>query len=170
MKVLFLDIDGVLNSARSCIANHGYPHSFDEHNMPMFDTIAVSLIRGLCAKGDVSVVVSSAWRILHDWDAIGRGLDLPTIGNTPQLVGERGKEIAAWLAEHPEVEQYAIVDDDDDMLAEQRPFFVKTNGMDGLMFADFEKLCGIFGVSVYDCAPNRVRIGNTTKLDWEGAF
>ena len=169
MKVLFLDIDGVLNSARSCIANHGYPHGFEPDQLAMFDHIAVGLIRGLCAKGGVSVVVSSAWRILHHWDAIGRGLDLPTMDSTPRLVGERGKEIAAWLAAHPEVTQYAIVDDDDDMLPEQRPFFVRTNGMDGLMYADFEKLCSIFGVNVYDCTPQRVRDGNTVKLIWEDA-
>lgn len=169
MKVLFLDIDGVLNSARSCVANHGYPHSFDQNQITMFDHIAVGLIRGLCVKGDVSVVVSSAWRVLHHWEAIGKGLDLPTIGATPQLLGERGGEIAEWLKDHPEVTQYAIVDDDDDMLPEQRPFFVKTNGMDGLMFGDFEKLCSIFGVNVYDCTPQRVRDGNTVKLVWEDA-
>jgi hypothetical protein len=167
MKVLFLDIDGVLNSARSCVANHGYPHGFDGHNMAMFDEVAVKLIRGLCAKGGVSVVVSSAWRILHHWDDIGRNLQLPTMGATPRGIGERGKEIAEWLAEHPEVTQYAIVDDDDDMLPEQRPFFVKTNGMEGLSFADFEKLCSLFGVNVYDCAPTRVRQGNVTKLVWD---
>lgn len=70
------------------------------------------------------------------------------------------------LRRHPEVEQYAIVDDDPDMLPEQSPFFVKTDGFNGLMWGDFEKLCGLFGVATQDCAPDRFRIGSTVKLEW----
>jgi len=167
MKVLFLDIDGVLNSTRSCIANKGYPHDFSPEGMPMFDSIAVSLIRGLCARGGVSVVVSSAWRITHHWDAIGRALELPTMDRTPSLLGVRGDEIAHWLEAHPEVTQYAIVDDDADMLPEQFPFFVKTDGHEGLSYANFAQLCSLFGVNQYDCAPNRMRIASGVKLVWE---
>ena len=41
-KVLFLDIDGVLNSQRTCEAfggpaTGGYPHGFDAPNMALFD-------------------------------------------------------------------------------------------------------------------------------------
>ena len=112
MKVLFLDIDGVLNSARTAVAFNGYPHKFTPDHLQMFDTVSVNLIRGLCAKGGVSVVVSSAWRYSHGWDEIGRALELPTMDQTPSLCGTRGDEIADWLRRHPEVEQYAIVDDD----------------------------------------------------------
>jgi hypothetical protein len=169
LKVLFLDIDGVLNSTRSCIANRGYPFDFSLEHMAMFDHIAVAMIRGLCAAGGVSVVVSSAWRLTHHWDAIGRALDLPTMGSTPQLPGVRGGEIAAWLAEHPEVTQYAIVDDDADMLPEQMPFFVKTNGHEGLSFANLSRLAEIFGINVHACAPTRTRVNGVAKLVWADA-
>jgi len=169
VKVLFLDIDGVLNSARTAVAFRGYPHKFTPDHLGMFDTVAVNLIRGLCAKGGVSVVVSSAWRYSHGWDEIGRALDLPTMDQTPSLCGCRGDEIADWLRRHPEVTQYAIVDDDPDMLPEQSPFFVKTDGFNGLMWGDFEKLCGLFGVATQDCAPDRFRIGSTVKLEWTDA-
>lgn len=169
LKVLFLDMDGVLNSTRSCIANRGYPFDFSPEHMAMFDNIAVSMIRGLCAAGGVSIVVSSAWRTTHHWDAIGRALDLPTMDQTPSLLGCRGDEIAAWLAAHPEVAQYAIVDDDPDMLPEQLPFFVKTNGDEGLSFANLSRLADIFGINVHACAPMRIRTGNAVKLVWEDA-
>lgn len=72
--MLFLDIDGVLNSARTCVACKGYPMELDGYHRAMFDEVALGLIRGLCAKGGVSVVVSSAWRITYHWDAIGRAI------------------------------------------------------------------------------------------------
>ena len=169
MRVLFLDIDGVLNSARSCVANRGYPMNLTPRDLPMFDQLAVAMIRGLCARGGVSVVVSSAWRITHHWDAIGRALDLPTIDRTPSMLGPRGGEIAAWLLAHPEVEDWAIIDDDPDMLPEQLHRFVQTNAREGLSFDNFQRLCGLFGVSVHDCSPQRIRIGNAERLVWEDA-
>src|SRR3546814_6841131 len=44
----------------------------------------------------------------------------------------RGGEIAEWLSRHPEVSVYAIVDDDSDMLPEQRHAFVQTRFEDGI--------------------------------------
>ena len=45
------------------------------------------------------------------------------IDRTPDLPGRlRGEEIEAWLAAHPEVEVYAILDDDTDMLPHQPHF------------------------------------------------
>lgn len=167
MKVLFLDIDGVLNSERTRVAFKGLPHDLTPEHLAMFDPVGLNMIRGLCARGDVSVVVSSAWRITHDWDAIGRALGLPTMGRTPSLLGCRGDEIAAWLREHPEVDTWAILDDSDDMLPEQRPFFVRTDLYDGIRWRDFERLCTLFGLQPYDCAPSRVRVGNTVRLTWD---
>lgn len=167
MKVLFLDIDGVLNSSRTRLAFGAYPWEFDERNMAMFDTVSINMIRGLCAKAGVSVVVSSAWRTTHGWDAIGRELNLPTISQTPSSIKTRGHEIQMWLEDNPGVEQYAIVDDDDDMLEEQRPYFVRTDGDNGLMWGDFKKLCCLFGIKPSDCTPTRIREGGATKLVWE---
>jgi hypothetical protein len=45
------------------------------------------------------------------------------IDKTPDLPGRlRGEEIEAWLALHPEVQVYAILDDESDMLAHQPHF------------------------------------------------
>jgi hypothetical protein len=57
-------------------------------------------------------------------------------GSTKRLSGDayngRGSEIAEWLSRHPEVDRYAIVDDDSDMLPEQVPFFVQTSFETGM--------------------------------------
>lgn len=152
-KVLFLDIDGVLNSHRTCTAfgsplKGGFPHGFDADNMALFDHAAIGLIRKLCDKTDASIVLSSSWRIIHSVHDCANGLDLPIFDRTPSIntAGRtRGDEIAAWLAEHPEVSRYAIVDDDGDMLADQKPNFVQTDFHDGLRYRDYENLLCILG-------------------------
>lgn len=166
MKVLFMDIDGVLNSTRTAVALHGYPRVY-ALNGACWDQVAIQLLRGLCAKGGIKVVLSSSWRNDKDWDQIGPALGLPIIDRTPTIMGPRGAEIAAWLSDHPEVGNYAIVDDDSDMLPEQKLCFVQTSHHDGLTWEPFAKLCSIFGVSPYDCSTARLTKANPKALDWE---
>lgn len=142
-KVLFLDIDGVLNSHRSCLAFRGYPHGFDKEDMAKFDHVAVSLIRRLCKEVDCSIVLSSSWRIIHQVIEVANGLDLPIFDRTPSSSGPRGAEIKEWLVLHPEVTTYAIVDDDSDMMDEQAANFVRTNTNEGLTLNDYSKLKAI---------------------------
>jgi hypothetical protein len=144
-KVLFLDIDGVLNSTRSVIAFKGFPHGFDAPNMAKFDHAAIGMIRKLCEETDASIVLSSSWRILHTVHDCANGLDLPIFDKTPGGGGNRGKQIEEWLDAHPEVTDYAIVDDDGDMLFTQYPRFVKTNCNEGLTYKDYLALKGILG-------------------------
>lgn len=49
------------------------------------------------------------------------------------------------LCELLRIERYAIVDDDGDMLDEQRPYFVQTNAYVGMTDADADKLIAILG-------------------------
>ncbi|OQC17563.1 HAD domain-containing protein [Candidatus Skiveiella danica] len=143
MKVLFLDIDGVLNSRRTAVAFGSYPHKLA--HLERFDHAALGLVRRLCEAG-VSVVLSSSWREEYQHSEIGRALDLPIIGGTPVLSGSRGSEIAAWLVEHEDVRTWAIVDDDPDMLEEQRGCFVQTDPDNGLLWGDYVALCAILDV------------------------
>ena len=150
MKVVFLDIDGVLNSHRTCIAFGGIPHTTADNGRSKLDEVAIRLIGGIvCAAGAV-VVLSSTWRKHSDWLDYGPALDLPIVDRTPSGRGPRGQEIADWLATHPEVESYAIIDDDGDMLPEQKPFFVHTKYADGFIWNDALKLAKLMGVSIYD--------------------
>lgn len=144
-KVLFLDIDGVLNSRRSVVAFKGFPHSFDGDDRDRFDWTAVALIRRLCEDVGASIVLSSSWRILHPVDECANGLDLPIFDRTPSLSGCRGMEINAWLAEHPEVTTYAIVDDNSDMLPEQKRYYVQTSELNGLSIENWADLKRILG-------------------------
>lgn len=165
MKVLFLDIDGVLNSQRSCVAFGGYPFQVDKHR-GMFDEVAVQLIAGIVRTSGAKVVLSSSWRHGTEWVGIGPALEMPIIDRTPSFTGERGREIQHWLNAHPEVESYAIVDDDGDMLPEQTPFFVHTSGFEGFTWKDAQKLCSLLGIDIYDVnGPGNRAPGR--RLEWD---
>lgn len=147
MKVLFLDIDGVLNSVRTAIASEGFPHDFSQ--MERFDQTAIALVKKLCRIGGVQVVLSSTWRLSFSKEEVSEALGIPVIDKTKSLPGVRGVEIQEWLDRHPEVERYAILDDNSDMLDSQRDNFVQTTGDDGLTLREFRKLCALFGVNEY---------------------
>lgn len=139
MKILFLDIDGVLNSTRSAIAFDGYPYPNRFKNK--FDEVAVSLIRLLCANTNTSICLSSTWRhYITDIKKFAKEMDLPIISKTPEKISSnRGEEIGLWLKEN-KVDKYAIIDDDCDMLKEQLPYFVKVDGRNGLSYENYTKL------------------------------
>lgn len=143
-RILFLDIDGVLNSERSCHAFGGYPHDFTPGGIARFDLVAVALVRRLCRESGAVVVLSSTWRYHFSAAEVAAALDLPVIGTTTIVnandYASRGGEIAAWLAEHPEVEHYAIIDDIDVMLPEQQAHFVQTDWRCGLSLDDCQRL------------------------------
>jgi hypothetical protein len=147
VKVLFLDIDGVLNSLRSALVHKGFPFNFKDHR-DRFDWIAVGLIRRVCIESGAQIVLSSTWRTQYTYDEVARELDLPIVGATPKLNGPRGLEINAWLSEHSEVESYVIVDDNADMLPEQGGRFVQTDMNEGLSFGNYAQIMRLFGERV----------------------
>lgn len=134
MKVLFLDIDGVVNKKENfnpAIKNNLYP----------IDSWCAFLVGRIQLQTGCEVVLSSSWRhhpegVKNVSERIVKLLDV-----TPTLDRDtRGEEIGAWLEQHPEVEKYAILDDDSDMLDNQLPNFFKTTFDDGLTDEIAEKV------------------------------
>lgn len=164
-KIVFLDIDGVLNSRRTVVAFGSYPYTVTGLDRAKFDEVSVRLISGIIETAGAKVVLSSTWRKDGNWHEIGPALGIPIIDKTPVGIGPRGSEIAQWLSEHAEVEQYAIVDDDSDMLPEQLPFFVQTSGFEGFSWVNAEKLAGLLGINIYDVRALRMRKPDE-KTEW----
>ena len=146
MKVVFLDIDGVLNNVAS--AAEGIDILPEK----------VILVRRLCQVTGASIVLSSSWRILFDIEFLRdllyhTGLrqrwagDKPVevIGVTPRLDQIRGIEIQKWLDDH-QVTDYVIIDDDSDMLEIQMVNFIKTDNNIGLTSRDVDRAIEILGV------------------------
>lgn len=152
-RILFLDIDGVLNSVRTYIAFGSYPDRLTPEHVAALDPVALGLIRRMCASAGVSIVLSSSWRVDHRWSDVGQALDLPIIDATPCLPFSRGEEIATWLSRNQDVSAYAIVDDIPDMLDGQRSRFVKICGEEGYLWRDHVKVCELLGASPYEGGP-----------------
>lgn len=138
MKVLFLDIDGVVNSEE-----YFKKRSKGEHPTDIDNYMALLVYRITEATG-CKIVLSSSWRGYAPGEAeIERMIGIKLHDRTPrgrarrnqadQLEHvERGEEIKQWLDAHPEVTRYAILDDDSDMLDEQLPNFFKTEWKVGI--------------------------------------
>lgn len=117
MEVIFLDIDGVLNSTQSIEEN--YLNGHKENASKIFIPQAVFLINMLIEIKKVDVVISSTWRYNMDkvFEVFMRNsLDVESIiGRTPFLEDTRGAEIDKYLSNHKEISNFIIIDDDRDM-------------------------------------------------------
>lgn len=126
MKVLFLDCDGVLNHTPDfrVVAEEGFIYRL---NCDLIDNLKHVIEETSC-----KIVLSSAWRLMEGGRETVEKWATEIFDVTPNTDGCRGEQIACWLADHNEVERYAIVDDDSDMLPHQLPHFVQTDFDHGL--------------------------------------
>lgn len=170
MKIIFLDIDGVLN--------HQLWSSTDEFKKRCkrknkndvscwFCPQSVDYLNTIIKETDAKIVVSSSWRLgrtieelkklLADNNIIGE-----VIGKTPHLLFKnlanyhysvpRGCEIKAWLETHKSIleekiskAKYVILDDDSDMLYWQRNNYIQIDSYCGITPSTILKAINILG-------------------------
>jgi hypothetical protein len=159
MKVIFLDIDGVLVTNRylSGLEQQALPWR-DAHGHALFCPKCVANLETLIRRTGAAVVLSSSWRYqLKDAAGItaffgSRGVQIDIIDRTPRVDlpgneisrwASRGHEIKAWLEANPQVMRYCILDDDPYILPEQHPFWVRTTWQYGFTRSKLEKAVGI---------------------------
>lgn len=162
MKVVFLDIDGVLNSRRSFIAFSGIvgkhlPNEEFIHTMARttIDPVAVGMINALCEETAANIVLSSTHRhfFQHRFKQDKEMMNikcqhyLNTLGLTANLVGMtprtddafRGEEIDMFLISHPEIEKFVIIDDDLDFHVHHNDYLVHVDNHIGFSANDFSR-------------------------------
>ena len=126
LRVIFLDIDGVLNNSASkshCGVYVG------------IDNDKVKRLKRIVDATDAKIVLSSTWRLgfnkngnmlehhITYMNRKFRECDLSVFDVTPDLGRNgafRGTEIKTWLDDHPDVESWIVIDD------EEFPDFHKT--------------------------------------------
>jgi len=114
MKILFLDIDGVLNNER--LLECGGINTIDQG--------LISILKRIVDATGAEIVLSSTWRLEEEnrqrvREALAfQGLQF--IDRTVELRHslsrwtDRSAEILEWLYRHQEVKEFAILDDCDD--------------------------------------------------------
>jgi HAD domain in Swiss Army Knife RNA repair proteins len=108
MKIIFSDIDGVLNCRRT-----PNPRKFPYIAEPRL----VARLHAVLERTKAQIVLTSTWR----YDPAGlfsaKHWGIPFIDITPDLPKEpRSNEILAWLRDHPGVTRFVVLDDEDDAL------------------------------------------------------
>lgn len=167
MKVVFLDVDGVLNAGRR-VTKGTQGFNLPDWVLPH----AVHHINAIARITGAKFVISSTWRIGHTIPELRQmfaeaGIMGDIIGKTEQgpcnwhhdagfpecYQDHRGSEIKDWLRNHalvyadqPEqqVTAYAVLDDDGDM-ASVRDHYVKTAYDRGLTRKERDKVVEILG-------------------------
>lgn len=126
-KVLFLDIDGVCNSAE-------HAHRQGRGGILGIDPYPAFMVGKIQLDTGCEVVLSSTWRLWEKTREEVAQKVVKFVDITPDFRGKgvRGDEIQAWLDENPDVTRYAILDDDSDMLESQQDNFFNTTWEKGL--------------------------------------
>lgn len=167
MKVIFLDIDGVMNNLESLRSPRTKVAS-SEHSYSAAHPSCVAALNRVTAATDAKIVISSTWRgiglevlfeVLHAWGVrgmiVGRTPDLAREQNSIWGAPERGAEIRQWLDAHADVESFVILDDGDDMGNLQHQL-VQTNYERGLTEADADRAIAILNAPPTDLLVDRM--------------
>ena len=134
LKVIFLDIDGVLATETSCLA-----YGMGEWTI---DPTLAAVAAKFCEHSGAKIVISSSWRKRHTFESM---MDvLTTCGLSKYLYkgedwhtpkgggGNRGDKIKRWLENTKEkIDKYVIVDDDDGFDGEQKKNLIRTYSQSG---------------------------------------
>lgn len=146
MKVIFLDIDGVLNYTQWYVSDRNPGNLYGQEGD--IDPLCSDRINTICRETGAKIVISSDWRLSWPYcidrlekGGIDEGL---IIDRTPEHMWiehctqefldytSRGSEVDDWLSQHPDCDRYVILDDRKDFTEEQQPNFIHVNSMRGL--------------------------------------
>jgi len=155
LKIIFLDVDGVLNTNRyskeQIQKNNG---RFKFEMIFNFDPRAMENLKEIVDSTNAYIVISSTWRLGHDdeedeyWTNLIKNLkeydlDKKVIGITPIIPIRcdteimqvtRGDEIMRWLNENSnkKIEKFAIIDDENLIKGPLKNYLVRCNSYYGI--------------------------------------
>lgn len=157
--IIFLDIDGVFNcqlwykenfkEAKKRLKKAVKSREIErlEYYKSQICPERIEWFNELCKETNSKVVISSTWRMGKTIQELQEilthcGATFEIIGKTDHTGYERGTEIAKWLRDNIKPEtygchyfdfyKYAIIDDDSDMLLNQKEHFFQTDNYSGL--------------------------------------
>ena len=150
MKIIFLDIDGVICLSREwgsrvrkikrweLEGGEGEPPA--TIRLDDFNKMSVDVLNDIILTSGADIVISSDWRLyatidemkdlFHQFGVIKGPIDFtPVLQTTTKRSDIRVDEIKLWLSKHPEVTKWVAIDDMD---LSELDNFVKTREREGL--------------------------------------
>lgn len=118
MRIIFLDIDGVLN-CKETPNPHGFPY--------IIDPSLLANLEELLKRTGAKVVLSSSWRTDPVGVLAAKHYGIPFVDLCPDVLeASRCEEMLTWLSAHHEVTRYVVIDDESDCL-DDLPLFQPSN-------------------------------------------
>ena len=152
MKIIFLDIDGVLNSDEYFDKIKNLNINGIENDI---DVNKIVLLKKSLDETGAKVVLTSSWRYTRKAQELKQLLLSYGIivDCTPFIDNERGIEIKKWLQEHNDVQDFVILDDEifdsyDEKLMKKLIKISDTNGInygEGLQPKHIQEIIQRFG-------------------------
>lgn len=154
MKVIFLDIDGVLNCHQS--------YNWDWNTIATINPVCVRTFNSIVCYTGAKIVISSAWRYMilnghmdvrgFEYLLRSHGVRGEVIGHTAsdEDIDERADQIGDWMEKrrhalgHDDIERYVVIDDTLSSGMDRHPF-VHTDGNKGIQIEDAKKAVDLLG-------------------------
>ena len=146
LRVIFLDIDGVLNS-RPFVEGRD-TSDWNE----LIDPRAVARLNTLVHRSSAKIVISSSWRCHMSIERVvdilrAHGMEGDVLGATPRRAPNRGTEIQAWLDHAEELPAAFVILDDVPDMGHLSSWVVMTTWEDGLLDWHVEEALVRLGVA-----------------------
>lgn len=190
MRVIFLDIDGVVNTLQIYkeppahipkeqlkLVEGYYVDICSPSQKRVSNLQAVTILDKICHEFNLKIVISSTWRLGHYSETIealrkaGLSEDIEILGATPNSPTHfRGEEIKTYLDMHKEIDDYIIFDDDDYDLCLLKDRLFKIDTFVGITFKTYKapQYCHIQTIGA-TCEPGRlgIKLGSQiTRVLW----
>ena len=158
MKIIFLDVDGVLN-----IMSPSYTTSYfrPDGSVKYMDEHLVYRLNYLIEKTDTNIVISSSWRL--DMEDLKEQLELSgfkywdkVIGATDYNEKHRGEQIIDYLSDYNNISNYVVLEDEiedvhgDKCMIVPIENVVEVDFRNGLTHQDVEKAIKILEDKFYE--------------------
>ena len=140
LKIIFLDINGVLNST-------GSAEAFGTRSE--LDPVSMGLLRRLVVKTDARIVITSSWRLDHSFSELrqifraagGRRLEKRILDVTGAPSKPRSSQIYDWMSINKLNGAYVVLDDE----ALDIGPLVKCDPDYGFQYPEYRKALDILG-------------------------
>lgn len=146
MNILFLDIDGVLNSANTTIGlGKSYPGESTN-----FDPCAIGMLKDLDNKIGFHVYFQSTWRRyltneeLHNIFKTEYGWDIRILDRFQERFSETRVTLINRVITELKPDSYVIIDDKNMQSFGDR--MIRTDPMIGFCYYDYAKICSLYDI------------------------